>query len=79
LAWHLFHQIVEGLAHIHGQGIIHRDLTPSKQNEFQNEEEALNIVSSHFLYYEKKLLERPLPDNIEQHVDVANGKELPPP
>ncbi|GMH19767.1 hypothetical protein Nepgr_021608 [Nepenthes gracilis] len=29
LAWHLFHQIVEGLAHIHGQGIIHRDLTPN--------------------------------------------------
>ncbi|XP_054816173.1 eIF-2-alpha kinase GCN2 isoform X2 [Prosopis cineraria] len=29
LAWHLFRQIVEGLTHIHGQGIIHRDLTPS--------------------------------------------------
>lgn len=29
LAWHLFRQIVEGLVHIHGQGIIHRDLTPS--------------------------------------------------
>lgn len=28
LAWHLFRQIVEGLVHIHGQGIIHRDLTP---------------------------------------------------
>ncbi|XP_061357537.1 eIF-2-alpha kinase GCN2 isoform X2 [Gastrolobium bilobum] len=28
-AWHLFRQIVEGLVHIHGQGIIHRDLTPS--------------------------------------------------
>ncbi|KAI8010263.1 eIF-2-alpha kinase GCN2 [Camellia lanceoleosa] len=29
LAWHLFRQIVEGLANIHGQGIIHRDLTPN--------------------------------------------------
>ena len=29
LAWHLFRQIVEGLVHIHGQGIIHRDLTPN--------------------------------------------------
>ncbi|KAJ8774874.1 hypothetical protein K2173_018133 [Erythroxylum novogranatense] len=29
LAWHWFRQIVEGLAHIHGQGIIHRDLTPN--------------------------------------------------
>ncbi|GFQ06394.1 probable serine/threonine-protein kinase gcn2 [Phtheirospermum japonicum] len=29
LAWHLSRQIVEGLAHIHGQGIIHRDLTPN--------------------------------------------------
>ncbi|XP_012065156.1 eIF-2-alpha kinase GCN2 isoform X2 [Jatropha curcas] len=28
-AWHLFRQIVEGLAHIHGHGIIHRDLTPN--------------------------------------------------
>ncbi|XP_057815476.2 eIF-2-alpha kinase GCN2 isoform X2 [Cryptomeria japonica] len=29
VAWSMFRQIVEGLAHIHGQGIIHRDLTPN--------------------------------------------------
>ncbi|CAN0858035.1 eIF-2-alpha kinase GCN2 [Linum grandiflorum] len=29
LAWHWFRQIVEGIAHIHEQGIIHRDLTPN--------------------------------------------------
>lgn len=29
IAWHLCRQIVEGLAHIHAQGIIHRDLTPN--------------------------------------------------
>ncbi|XP_024542885.1 eIF-2-alpha kinase GCN2 isoform X2 [Selaginella moellendorffii] len=29
LTWGIFRQIVEGLSHIHGQGIIHRDLTPS--------------------------------------------------
>ncbi|EEE61246.1 hypothetical protein OsJ_15299 [Oryza sativa Japonica Group] len=28
-AWRLFRQIVEGLAHVHSQGIIHRDLTPN--------------------------------------------------
>lgn len=27
--WRMFRQIVEGLVHIHGQGIIHRDLTPN--------------------------------------------------
>ncbi|MCO5571335.1 hypothetical protein L7F22_025073 [Adiantum nelumboides] len=27
--WRIFRQIVEGLAHIHGQGITHRDLTPN--------------------------------------------------
>lgn len=29
IAWHLCRQIVEGLVHIHAQGIIHRDLTPN--------------------------------------------------
>ncbi|KAK1319028.1 putative serine/threonine-protein kinase GCN2 [Acorus calamus] len=29
VTWHLFRQIIEGLAHIHSQGIIHRDLTPN--------------------------------------------------
>ncbi|KNE56307.1 PEK/GCN2 protein kinase [Allomyces macrogynus ATCC 38327] len=27
-AWRLFHQIVEGLVHIHSQGMIHRDVKP---------------------------------------------------
>lgn len=27
--WRRFRQILEGLAHIHGQGIVHRDLKPS--------------------------------------------------
>lgn len=27
--WRMFRQIVEGLAHIHSRGIIHRDLTPN--------------------------------------------------
>ncbi|CAM6107497.1 unnamed protein product [Calypogeia fissa] len=27
--WRMFRQLVEGLAHIHGQGILHRDLTPN--------------------------------------------------
>eukprot|EP00850_Spirogloea_muscicola_P010860 SM000065S20209 [mRNA] locus=s65:314038:324123:+ [translate_table: standard] len=28
-AWRVFRQLTEGLVHIHSQGIIHRDLTPS--------------------------------------------------
>eukprot|EP00850_Spirogloea_muscicola_P003239 SM000013S26408 [mRNA] locus=s13:225121:235378:+ [translate_table: standard] len=28
-AWRIFRQLTEGLVHIHSQGIIHRDLTPS--------------------------------------------------
>ncbi|CAI5998079.1 unnamed protein product, partial [Closterium sp. NIES-64] len=29
VAWRVVRQVVEGLLHVHGQGIIHRDLTPN--------------------------------------------------
>ena len=41
LAWRLFGQIVEGLTHIHGEGIIHRDLTP--KNIFLDDHDDVKI------------------------------------
>ncbi|CAI0541132.1 unnamed protein product [Linum tenue] len=62
LAWHWFRQIVEGLAHIHGQGIIHRDLTPN--NIFfdaRNEIKIGDFGLAKFLMLEQVDHEAPLP------------------
>ena len=41
LGWQLFREIVEGLAHIHAQGMIHRDLKPG--NVFLNSSGHIKI------------------------------------
>lgn len=41
LGWQLFREIVEGLAHIHSQGMIHRDLKPG--NVFLNSSGHIKI------------------------------------
>lgn len=41
LEWQLFREIVEGLAHIHAQGMIHRDLKPG--NIFLNSSGHIKI------------------------------------
>lgn len=41
LSWQLFREMVEGLAHIHAQGMIHRDLKPG--NIFLNSSGHIKI------------------------------------
>lgn len=39
--WRLFREIVEGLAYVHGQGMIHRDLKP--ENIFLDSNDHVKI------------------------------------
>ncbi|CAL1404688.1 unnamed protein product [Linum trigynum] len=77
LAWHWFRQIVEGLAHIHGQGIIHRDLTPN--NIFfdaRNEIKIGDFGLAKFLMLEQVDHEAPLPMDPTTGVSVDGTGQI---
>lgn len=69
--WKLFRQIVEGLYHIHGLGMIHRDLKPG--NIFLDENEDAKIGD--FGLVVTKDLERTNPDKNDQEKKNPGRKE----
>lgn len=68
--WDIFRQIVEGLAHIHGQGILHRDLTPN--NIFMSNGNDIKIGDFGLAKFTN--LEQPdLDPNPSASADVTSG------
>ncbi|GFO47300.1 eukaryotic translation initiation factor 2-alpha kinase 4 [Plakobranchus ocellatus] len=74
--WRLFREIIDGLVHIHGQGMIHRDLKPV--NIFLDSQDHVKIgdfglATTDILVKEGALLDITLPSPQDQTVNASRS------